>query len=315
MATPARRTPFTSKAGQLYPEGDLQDIAPDGPEEEAAGVLGKPDTSPAQPMTQEEMADKVYPDSSNGNDNAQNPPEDQDAGGEDDGQESDDPENQERPTQGEHGPAAQAGADKVRGVLGAFGVKNEPGSKEAEAMAKLETGVRKAIADAEASKGAPLTPEEEQHISGEYIANHAMKWLRVGKHDPDKMVENMWRRAGTAYNEACATRFREEFEAAHGNSKGHPGAAKDWGPTLVKNGYEKVSPENYEPQNGDVRVFSDVPPKDPLHPTQSELYGHIQVYDAKHKQWVSEAKEPGGGVIAPFNKGLGTIAVYRFNPF
>lgn len=319
MATPARRTPFTSMAGQLYPEDDQQDFETAGPEEDAAGVPDEPDTSPAQPMTQEEMADKVYPAEAEGKDSKQNPPDNQDAEDVDEGPGEEEQEGAQ-PAQGEHGPAAQAGADKVHAVLGAFGIKNEPGSKEAEAMAKLDAGVRKAIADAEASKGAPLTAEEEQNISSEYIANHAMKWLRVGKHDPDKLVKDMWDGVDNPDDIAhCARRFREAFEISGGNAQvvggKNPPAGKDWGPTLEKNGYEKVSTENYTPQNGDVRVISGVPPRDPQHPTPPEKYGHVQVYDGEHKQWVSERKEGPDGISSVFKRGHATIAVYRFNPF
>ncbi len=317
----AKRTPPTL-ADQLYPEDGAQDASPDDKEEADA-----PEQTGATRTPMQKAADSLYPqtgrddaEDEGGNDAGETEPDADDSDGadrgDDGGTEDDAADDDEEPAQGESGPAAQTGADRVHAVLGMFGVKGEPGSKEAEAMAKLEAGVRKAIADAEASKGAPLTPDEEQNVTGEYIADHAMKWLRLNKHDPDKMVKDMLAGVGNPkYKGRCATRFREAFEAAKGDSRGHPVSAKDWGPTLEKNGYERVSPENYVPQNGDVRVISGVPPKDPKHPTPGEKYGHIEVYDAEHHQWVSERKEQGDGIAQMYKDRHATVTVYRFNPF
>ncbi|HEY5993934.1 MAG TPA: hypothetical protein VIU46_04950 [Gallionellaceae bacterium] len=69
MATPARRTLFTKMAGHLYPQGDRQDFAPDSPDVDAAGVPdAAPETKPAQPMSPEEMASKMYADNNKNND-------------------------------------------------------------------------------------------------------------------------------------------------------------------------------------------------------------------------------------------------------
>jgi hypothetical protein len=273
-------------------------------------------------MSQKEMADKVYPDDAAGGDESEDDTGAQDdEGSEEEGDSEEEPGDEDEPAQGENGAAAQASADRLHGVLGMFGVKPsaEQSSKEAEGVAKLEAGMRKAIADAEASKGAPLTPDEEQNIAGEYIANHAMKWLPVRKHDPDKLVKIMWDGAGLEYNHKCAATFRAAFNQADGNAKAvgnqNPPGGKDWGPTLEKNGYEKVSAKNYQPQNGDVRVISGVPPKDPQHPTPPEKWGHVQVYDGEHNQWVSERKEGAYGISSVFKDGHATINVYRFNPF
>ncbi len=58
-----------------------------------------------------------------------------------------------------------------------------------------------------------------------------------------------------------------------------------------KNGYQKLSPENYVPQDGDIRIFSSVAPKDPRNPKAAEIHGHIQVYNAKQQAWVSEYRQ------------------------
>ncbi len=318
--TRAKRTLYSSIADQLYPEDNPQESATEEPDEDAGdeqdGAAGE---SPVQPMSQKDMADKVYPDDAESEGESEDAAEAQDdEGSEDEGDSEDkEPGAEDEPAQGENGQAAQGAANRMHAVLGMFGVKpsRDQNSKEAEGAAKLEAGVRKAIAEAEASKGGPLTPDEEQNITGEYIADHAMKWLPVRKHDPDLMVKDMWDRSGAKPDGKCATRFRKVFEKAGGDSTGYPVSAKDWGPTLERSCYEKVSAENYEPQNGDVRVISGVPPKDPKNPKSAELNGHIEVYDADHNQWVSERKEPGDGISSTFRKGHATITVYRFNPF
>lgn len=320
----AKRTRSSSLARQLYPEDDPQDPVMEEPDEDAGDEQdAAAEKSPIKPLSQKEMADKVYPDDAEGEDESEDSADARDDEGTEDegGSEDKEPGDEDDPAQGENGQAAQDAANRMHGVLGMFGVKpsGEQNSKEAKGAAKLEAGLRKAIADAEASKGAPLTSDEEQNISGEYIANHAMKWLPLRKHDPDRLVKIMWDGAGPAYNNKCGATFRAAFKKADGNPQAvggkNPPGGKDWGPTLEKNGYEKVVTKNYQPQNGDVRVISGVPPKDPKNPTPPEKWGHVQVYDGEHNQWVSERKEGPAGISSVFRDGHASIAVYRFNPF
>jgi len=310
----AQRSSFSSMADQLYPEDDRQGAVMGGPEAGDAQE-GASDTNPTQPMSQRDMADKVYPAERQGTDKTQSPPEDQDEGEvEDDGDGDDGPENEGAPAEGENGPAAQSGADRLHAVVRMFGVKGEPGSKEAEALAKLQAGVRKAIAEVEARKGVPLTPDEEQNITGQYIADHAMKWLRLRKIGADRLSDAMWKGAGQGANEKCGIYFRKHFEALGGSlDERQSGSVKDWGPELQKNGYEPISMDAYEPQDGDIRIYGAVTPRDPKNPKAAEIHGHIQVYNAKQKRWVSEYQQNQDTPPA-FQRRDAKFVTYRFNP-
>ena len=73
----------------------------------------------------------------------------------------------------------------------------------------------------------------------------------------------------------CAAYCRRAFEAGGVDTSGHSIDAKDWGPTLLKNGAVVVPQDGYSPQKADVAVFAG----NDAHPI-----GHITVYDGK--QWV-----------------------------
>ena len=95
-STPARakRTPYTSMADQLYPEDDQQDPVDgpeeDGPEEDGEGEQSDASgASPVKPLSQQEMADKVYPADAKGKDGVEDADgEDEDS--EDEGDSGDD---------------------------------------------------------------------------------------------------------------------------------------------------------------------------------------------------------------------------------
>ncbi|NVK19641.1 MAG: CHAP domain-containing protein [Methylocystaceae bacterium] len=79
----------------------------------------------------------------------------------------------------------------------------------------------------------------------------------------------------------CAAYVRRALEAGGLDSSGHPRNAKDWGPTLEKNGFVPVNPDNYAPQKGDVVVIQPYP--------GGNKAGHMAAYSGK--QWISDFKQ------------------------
>jgi RHS repeat-associated protein len=76
----------------------------------------------------------------------------------------------------------------------------------------------------------------------------------------------------------CATNVRVALEGAHINTKGHSVSAKDYGPLLIREGFEVISPVGYKPQKGDIRVWQ--PAKG------GSQHGHIDIWDGSN--WVSD---------------------------
>jgi len=96
----------------------------------------------------------------------------------------------------------------------------------------------------------------------------------------------------------CAAYCRRAFEAGGVDTSGHPIDAKDWGPTLLKNGAAVISPDGYTPQKADVAVFAG---------SDAHPYGHITIYDGK--QWVSDFKQRN---MSPYRSGTTPVTIYRF---
>ena len=68
-----------------------------------------------------------------------------------------------------------------------------------------------------------------------------------GTFDPDTFADTITRIELPGPKKKCATHVRQAFEAAGGDSAGHPNDAKDWGPTLERNDLAPVDPTNYQP--------------------------------------------------------------------
>jgi type VI secretion system secreted protein VgrG len=96
----------------------------------------------------------------------------------------------------------------------------------------------------------------------------------------------------------CAAYCRRAFEAGGVDTNGHPIDAKDWGPTLLKNGATVISPDGYTPQKADVAVFAG---------SDAHPHGHITIYDGK--QWVSDFKQRN---MSPYRSGTTPVTIYRF---
>lgn len=82
----------------------------------------------------------------------------------------------------------------------------------------------------------------------------------------------------------CAKFVRLALEHGGAHTAGHPYHAKDWGPTLLRNGFHSITvekPETFLAMKGDVAV---------IQPTSSSSSGHIQGFDGK--QWISDFVQP-----------------------
>nr|WP_031946445.1 peptidoglycan amidohydrolase family protein [Acinetobacter lactucae] len=102
-----------------------------------------------------------------------------------------------------------------------------------------------------------------------------------------KLILNLDIFASTLRNRAeprsqgkCAKYVRIALEAAGANTTGHPIAASDWGPTLIKNGYKEIPPNFDNPLKGDIYIITK---------TVNHQYGHIAGYDGT--QWISDFKQ------------------------
>lgn len=83
----------------------------------------------------------------------------------------------------------------------------------------------------------------------------------------------------------CAKFVRLALQDAGAKTVSHPRDAKDWGPTLLRNGFHTVTvekPETFLPMKGDVAV---------IQPTSSGGSGHIQGFDGKN--WISDFVQTG----------------------
>jgi len=101
--------------------------------------------------------------------------------------------------------------------------------------------------------------------------------------DVDNFAEALDKNAEATSQSDCAKYVRRALQAAGFDVSGHPRSAKDWGPTLEKNGFKPLDENGYVPQKGDVVV---------IQPYEGgNKNGHMAAYDGK--QWVSDFKQPG----------------------
>lgn len=102
----------------------------------------------------------------------------------------------------------------------------------------------------------------------------------------------------------CARAVRQALEAGGASTKGHPTAAREYGPTLERNGFYVVDVTDvnmYVPVKGDVVVFEPHP--------GGNAAGHIQAYDGR--RWISDFNQqrfwPGSG----YEREEAVYVVYR----
>ena len=81
-------------------------------------------------------------------------------------------------------------------------------------------------------------------------------------------------------SQMCARSIRIALQSAGAKIENHPVAAADWGNTLTKIGYRKISPEFSNPKQGDIYI---------IQRTNKHVYGHIAGFSGT--QWVSDFKQ------------------------
>jgi RHS repeat-associated protein len=110
----------------------------------------------------------------------------------------------------------------------------------------------------------------------------------------------------------CAKYVRWALEAGGIDTDGHPSRAKNYGPFLEKQGFSKVSPDNYTPQSGDIVV---------IQPYEGgNESGHIEGFNGS--QFVSDFNQPyypnspGGGVYPGpgYRNAQPDYSIYRPTP-
>ena len=80
----------------------------------------------------------------------------------------------------------------------------------------------------------------------------------------------------------CAAYVRKALEAAGCDTSGHPVAAQDWGPTLIRIGFRQWEPARaYVAEKGDIIIFEASP--------ALPVYGHIEGFDGN--VWISDFQQ------------------------
>lgn len=105
--------------------------------------------------------------------------------------------------------------------------------------------------------------------------------------DIDKFITRLRRDALPPYGVGhCAKFVRLALEHGGAVTTGRPVDAKDWGPTLVANGFRALAvlhPSTYAYTKGDVAVIQGI---------SSSVSGHIQGFDGS--AWISDFVQPDG---------------------
>ena len=96
----------------------------------------------------------------------------------------------------------------------------------------------------------------------------------------DKFSNKLANRASYRSSAQCAKYVRIALQAAGADIEEHPVAAADWGKTLQKIGYQKITPDFDHPQAGDIYI---------INRTAKHRYGHIAGFTGS--QWVSDFKQ------------------------
>jgi type VI secretion system secreted protein VgrG len=123
--------------------------------------------------------------------------------------------------------------------------------------------------------------------------------------DKDKFAKQLRNGAEKSSLRRCAKYVREALEAGGATTTGHPAAAKDYGPLLLRNGYHAIASDNpatYMPMKGDVVV---------MQPTSSgNAAGHIEGYDGT--DWISDFVQSGFWPGSAYRKEKPRYVIYRY---
>jgi len=123
--------------------------------------------------------------------------------------------------------------------------------------------------------------------------------------DAQKFVSHLRTHAKSQSQGKCARAIRLALEAAGANTAGHPVNAKDWGPTLIRIGFQMVAvqrPEGFLFKKGDVMVMQ---PYRGGHPA-----GHIAGFDGT--RWISDFVQQDFWAGPGYRKERPSYAVYRY---
>ncbi|MGZ5199719.1 MAG: CHAP domain-containing protein [Telluria sp.] len=122
--------------------------------------------------------------------------------------------------------------------------------------------------------------------------------------DKDKFASYLTTHAGKHAQHHCAKFVRLALEAGGADTKGHPIPAKEYGPTLTRNGFraiEVADPAKFLFTKGDVVVMEPTKKGNPA--------GHIAGYDGKN--WVSDFVQLDFWPGPAYKKGKPSYVVYR----
>ncbi|MHA3892723.1 peptidoglycan amidohydrolase family protein [Acinetobacter sp. GXMZU3951] len=130
----------------------------------------------------------------------------------------------------------------------------------------------------------PDSPPANKERSRTYTSSNAQRI------DIDKFTQKLQGITRRTSTQKCAKSIRLALQSAGANVQGHPVAAADWGSTLERLGYRRISPSFDQPKKGDIYIIDR---------TQGHTYGHIAGYSGSG--WVSDFKQTGYAVYKNAN--------------
>ncbi|MDB5963466.1 MAG: putative rhs-related protein [Massilia sp.] len=122
--------------------------------------------------------------------------------------------------------------------------------------------------------------------------------------DKDKFATYLRKHSKPHSQGRCARALRQALEAGGASTKGHPVDAREYGPTLERNGFYVVAFTNldgYVPIKGDIVVFA-------AHPGGNSS-GHIQAYDGR--RWISDFTQRRFWPASGYEREEAVYVVYR----
>jgi LysM repeat protein len=199
-----------------------------------------------------------------------------------------------RPKQLRHKPASWV-LDEIMRQMGFFGgnidaisyVRNHTANPRGSTSKSTDKSRNNSVELRTVSPAAAVTKtlkkDPEKHTTDK---DNSVKTLKIQKNpfSINEFVNALNNKALSRSVGKCAKYVRLALEAGAGNTKGHPVAAKKYGPTLNQIGFREVDTNQYTPQKGDVVVFDQHTDAKKTHP-----YGHIAGYTGT--QWVSDFKQ------------------------
>ena len=118
--------------------------------------------------------------------------------------------------------------------------------------------------------------------------------------DKDAFAKHLRAHALPPYGKGrCARYVREAMVAGGLNTIGNPFYAKDYGPFLVRLGFQQVSRDKYVPQVGDIVVMP---------ANAHSVGGHVAGWDGRN--WISDFVQ-GAMMPGPDYRKKGEYEVYR----